>query len=85
MSHKGDYGTSFHYMYNHHTVTVEQYQGTLMSCHTVNITCYILHDDSTQCAMTNYLKIHMILELHNITIFIVIVILLLDIVLTSIS
>ena len=26
--------------YNHHTVTVEQYQGTIMSCHTVNITCY---------------------------------------------
>ena len=28
--------------YNHHTVTVGQYQGTLMSCHTVNITCYTL-------------------------------------------
>ena len=24
--------------YNHHTVTVGQYQGTLISCHTVNIT-----------------------------------------------
>ena len=24
--------------YNHHTVTMGQYQGTLMSCHTVNIT-----------------------------------------------
>ena len=28
--------------YNHHTVTVGQYQGTLVSCHTVNITCYTL-------------------------------------------
>ena len=39
MYNNGDYGASFHYMYvNHHTVTVGQYQGTLMSCHTVNIT-----------------------------------------------
>ena len=27
--------------YNHYTVTVGQYQGTFMSCHTVNITSYI--------------------------------------------
>ena len=37
MSHKGDYGAGFHIQ-----LTVGQYQGTLMSCHTVNITCYIL-------------------------------------------
>ena len=34
MYNNGDYGASFHY--NHHTVTVGQYQGTLMSI--VNIT-----------------------------------------------
>ena len=28
--------------YNHHTVTVGQCQSTFMSCHTFNITCYIL-------------------------------------------
>ena len=35
-----DYGAT--YTYNHHIVTVGQYQGTLISCHTVNITCYTL-------------------------------------------
>ena len=40
MYNNGDYGATC--TYSHHIVTLRQYQGTLISCHTVNITCYTL-------------------------------------------